>query len=235
MRIALVEDDRVMSEELRLYILQYFEGREHQCRITQFFDGDEILENYQADYDLIFLDIQMDRMDGLRAAEEIRRLDEDVCLIFITNMANYAIKGYSVNALDFVVKPVNYLILKALLQRVERLLDKRSKRYITLPTERGLTRLEASQVFYVETLNHAVLVHTEKGVWRLRESMRSMESLLADFSFYRCNSCYLVNLACVEQVDGGDVIVAGHRLSISRPRHKGFMAALTHYIGGGEG
>ena len=232
MRIAIVEDDLIMSETLKQYVLQYFEGREHQCRITQFSDGDEILENYKADFDLIFLDIQMQRVDGIRTAECIRRLDENVYLIFITNMANYAIKGYSVNALDFVLKPVNYLMLKALLQRVEQLLATKARKYITMPTERGMVRLEASQIHYVETENHAVQVHTEKGLWRLRESMRSMESLLAEHSFFRCNSCYLINLAHVEQVDGSEVVVAGQRLTISRPRHKAFMAALTRYIGG---
>lgn len=232
MRIAIVEDDQLMSDQLRSYVLQYFAGREQLCRITQFSDGDEILENYQADYDLIFLDIQMQRLDGLTTAQRIRALDENVYLIFITNLAHYAIKGYSVNALDFVLKPVNYLMLRQLLVRVEQLLATREKKYITLPTERGLTRLEASQIFYVETENHAVQVYTEKGTWRLRESMHAMEALLAEHDFFRCNSCYLINLAHVEQVDGSVVVVAGSRLTISRPRHKAFMAALTRYIGG---
>lgn len=232
MRIAIVEDDRIMSDQLKAYVLKYFEGREHLCRINQFDDGDEILENYGADFDLIFLDIQMQRLDGLTTAQRIRQLDENVFLIFITNMANYAIKGYGVNALDFVLKPVNYLMLHQLLQRVEQLLATQAKKYITLPTERGLVRLETSQIYYVETENHAVQVYTEKGTWRLRESMRVMEAHLAEHQFFRCNSCYLVNLAHVEQVEGSSVIVAGSKLSISRPRHKAFMAALTKYIGG---
>lgn len=232
MRIAIVEDDLLMSNQLRDYVLQYFAGREQLCRITQFSDGDEILENYQADFDLIFLDIQMKRLDGLTTAQRIRELDENVYLIFITNMANYAIKGYSVNALDFVLKPVNYLMLRQLLMRVERLLATKTRKFIALPTEKGLTRLEASQIYYVETENHAVQVYTEKGTWRLRESMHAMEKLLTAHDFYRCNSCYLVNLAHVEQVDGSVVVVAGNRLTISRPRHKAFMAALTKYIGG---
>lgn len=232
MNIAIVEDDVRLREEFRQYIINYFEGRENQCRITLFADGDEILENYHATYDLIFLDIQMQRLDGMQTAERIRQLDTEVYLIFITNLANYAIKGYSVNALDFVLKPVNYLMLKQLLQRVERMLESRVKKYITLPTERGLTRLEVSQIYYVETENHAVCVYTERGVWKLRESMRNMENMLVKQDFYRCNNCYLVNLAHVEQVDGSTVTVAGYQLTISRPRYKAFMAALTKYIGG---
>lgn len=232
MNIAIVEDDARQRAEFRQYILRYFEGRENQCRITEFTDGDEILEHYRADYDLIFLDIQMQRLDGMQTAERIRRLDSEVYLIFITNLANYAIRGYSVNALDFVLKPVNYLMLRQLLTRVERMLESRVRRYVTLPTEGGLTRLEVSSIHYVETGNHSVCLYTDKGEWHLRESMRNMESLLADYGFFRCNSCYLVNLAHVEQVDGSTAWVAGHDLTISRPRHKAFMTALTKYIGG---
>lgn len=232
MRIAIVEDDRIVSDQLRGYVLKYFAGREQQCRISQFYDGDEILENYEQDYDLIFLDIQMERLDGLTTAERIRRLDENVYLIFITNLAQYAIKGYGVNALDFVLKPVNDLMLYQLLKRVEQLMDTREKKFITLPTERGLARLETTRIYYVETGNHSVDICTEKGVWRVRESMRAMENLLAEYHFFRCNSCYLVNLAHVEEVEGSTVVVAGNRLTISRPRHKAFMAALTKYIGG---
>lgn len=232
MRIAIVEDDLPMSDQLREYVLQYFAGREHQCRITLFSDGDEILENYQADFDLVFLDIQMKRLDGLTTAQRIRELDDNVYLIFITNLANYAIKGYGVNALDFVLKPVNYLMLRQLLMRVEHLLLTKTRQFLTLPTEKGLTRLDASQIYYVETGNHAVQVYTAKGTWRLRESMHAMETLLTEHGFFRCNSCYLVNLAHVEQVEGSVAVVAGSRLTISRPRHKAFMAALTKYIGG---
>lgn len=232
MNIAIVEDDARLREEFRQYILKYFEGREQLCHIEMFADGDEILEQYRANYDLIFLDIQMQRLDGMQTAERIRELDHDVYLIFITNLANYAIKGYSVNALDFVLKPVNYLMLRQLLQRVERMLDSRAKKYITLPTERGLTRMDVSQIYYVETGNHDVCVYTDRGMWRLRESMRNMEAMLAGYDFFRCNSCYLINLAHVEQVDGNSAWVAGHELTISRPRYKAFMSALTKFIGG---
>lgn len=232
MKIAIVDDDAQLREEFRQYILKYFEGREQLCHIDMFADGDEILEKYQANYDLIFLDIQMERLDGMRTAERIRELDHDVYLIFITNLANYAIKGYSVNALDFVLKPVNYLMLRQLLQRVERMLDSRAKKYITLPTDKGLTRLDVSRIYYVETENHAVCVVTDRGTWRLRESLRSMESVLAGYDFFRCNSCYLINLAHVEQVNGSSAWVAGHELTISRPRYKAFMSALTKYLGG---
>lgn len=235
MHIAIVEDDLRTQAQLKRYVLQYFSGREKTVRISVFSDGDEILDRYSADYDVIFLDIQMQRLDGMRTAEQIRHLDEDVYLIFITNMVHYAIQGYAVRALDFVLKPVNELMLQQLLQRVEKLLASNAQSFITLPTENSLTRIDVSQIFFVETENHSLRIHTEKGVYRLRDSMKNMEATLEPHHFFRCNSCYLVNLRHVERVENSVAkLTAGQELSISRPRYKAFMEALTRYIGGGS-
>ena len=76
MRIAIVEDDLAARQQLKTYVLKYFKGREKEVELSVFCDGDEIVEPYRADYDLIFLDIQMKRMDGMETAERIRRMDE---------------------------------------------------------------------------------------------------------------------------------------------------------------
>lgn len=183
MRLAIVEDDDKVRQQLQTYVLQYFQGRENDVEIRLFADGDEILEDYAADYDLIFLDIQMKRLDGLATAERIRERDEDVYLVFITNLANYAIRGYAVHALDFILKPVNFLMLRQVLMSVERLLDQKPKRYITLPTDTGLTRLDVSQITYVETDGHAVSIYTEKGCIACGRVCAGWRSCLANTDF----------------------------------------------------
>lgn len=235
MRIAVVEDDEAVRKQLAAYIDRYFEGNKQRYRLSMFNDGDEILENYTASYDLILLDIQMKRLDGMETARRLRELDENVYLIFVTNLANYAIKGYSVNALDFVLKPVNYLMLKTLLVRVEKKLNVLASSYITLPTEKGMARVDVREITYVETSNHLSVVHTDRGDYTLRESMKNIEEMLKNQPFFRCNNCYLVNLSRVEGVEKNEVSVAGINLAISRPRYKAFMDALARYIGGVKG
>ena len=234
MHIAIVEDDRATRAQLVSYIERYFGRNQRSCRIDEFSDGLDILDDYKASYDLILLDIQMEHIDGLKTAQEIRNADENVFLVFITNLANYAIRGYSVNALDFVLKPVNYLMLEPILQRVEKLLARRASKYVTFPTEQGLVRLSVDQVFFVESDGHMVLIHTDRQNYRMRETMKEMERQLAPLGFYRCNNCYLVNMSRLEKVDKMTVGIAGQELSISRPRYRGFMDALADFIGGGK-
>ena len=234
MHIAIVEDDRATRAQLVSYIERYFGRNQRSCRIDEFSDGLDILDDYKASYDLILLDIQMEHIDGLKTAQEIRNADENVFLVFITNLANYAIRGYSVNALDFVLKPVNYLMLEPILQRVEKLLARRASKYVTFPTEQGLVRLSVDQVFFVESDGHMVLIHTDRQNYRMRETMKEMERQLAPLGFYRCNNCYLINMSHLEKVDKMTVGIAGQELSISRPRYRGFMDALADFIGGGK-
>ena len=231
MHIAIVEDDPNIQQQLSAYIEKFYEGDPHRYQLSVFSDGDEILEDYRADYDLILLDIQMKRLNGVETAEKIRELDRDVYLVFVTNLANYAIRGYSVQAFDFVLKPVNYMMLRQLLQRIDKLVSARQQRYVTLPTDLGLTRIDVSQIFYVETEAHFLIIKTDQGEYRMRDTMKNMEAVLDKYGFFRCNNCYLVNLKHVERVDGSSIIVHGEELAISRPRYKAFMETLTGYWG----
>ena len=123
-RIAIVEDEAAVREQLAGYVQRYIRQYGTPFEVTEFADGMEILEDYRPQFDIIFLDIEMPELGGMDAAERIRTVDPDVVLVFVTNMAQYAIRGYEVDALDFVLKPVNYYQfstkLARALQRVQR-------------------------------------------------------------------------------------------------------------------
>ena len=230
-RIAIVEDQEQEQKRIAHFIKQYFDEQGKDCRISLFSDGDEILERYSGQWDFIFLDIQMERLDGMTTARKIRELDQDVLLVFITNIAHYAIKGYAVHALDYLIKPVHYSILQQLLRQGERLLKQRKKKFITLPTEKGLSRISVSDIYYIEVKNHVLFVVTTNGVFKMRGTISGMEDLLRDHNFFRSKSCYLINLSQVSRVEKGFVTVGGHELAVARPKQKSLMTALTQYIG----
>ena len=106
--IAVVEDEPLFAKQLEEYIRRYEKERGKKINITFFADGEDIVENYSGDYDVILMDIQMRFMDGMTAAQKIRSLDHEVIIMFITNMFDYAVRGYEVDAMDYVVKPVEY-------------------------------------------------------------------------------------------------------------------------------
>lgn len=107
-RIAIVEDEEAYAAQLTEFLHKYEEEENAVFEITRFRDGDEITEKYRASFDIILMDVQMQFMDGISAAEEIRKTDSEVVIIFITNMRQYALRGYAVDAMDYVLKPISY-------------------------------------------------------------------------------------------------------------------------------
>ena len=205
-RIAIVEDDAAVREQLAGYVQRYTRQYGTQFEVTMFTDGVEILEDYRPVYDIIFLDVEMLHLDGMETARRIRELDSDVLLIFITNMAQYAIKGYAVGALDYILKPV--------------------------PVDGGMRRLDAAAIYYIEGEGHRVHFYTEDGDFSAPGALKALEEKLAGRLLARCNSGYLVNLAQVSGVQQNTVQVGPHDLQISRPKRRAFLAALADYIGG---
>ncbi len=232
LRAAVVEDDELSRSRI-VGCLRRF-GQEHgvTVQVTEFADGEALLQGFRPDYDVLFLDIEMPRLDGMSAARQIRERDEQVTIIFITNMAQYAIHGYEVGALDFLLKPVRYEALEMRLQKVWKLAQARQESGILLSLGSGLRRIALSELFYVELVGHDLVYHLKDQRLTLRGSMREAEEQLRGKPFFKCNSCYLVNLDHVRAVSDGMAVVGGDRLQISRARKKAFMEALAAHLAG---
>ncbi len=231
-RVAIVEDDAEVQGVLQEYVRRYTRQYGTEFEVTVFADGVDILEDYRAVYDIIFLDVEMKHLDGMTTAERIRQMDADVILIFITNMAQYAIRGYSVGALDYVLKPVPYFAFSQQLLKAVARLEKRAKHYLTVPVEGGLRRLDTASIYYLESEGHRVHFYTDEGDFSAPGALKAFEEKLADCPFARCNSGYLVNLAQVRELRQSTVQVGPCELQVSRPKPAGHLqiggsAALT--------
>ena len=231
-RVAIVEDEAAVRDQLMGYVQRYMRQYDAQIEVTMFTDGVEILEGYRPVYDIIFLDVEMQHLDGMETASRIRALDSDVLLIFITNMAQYAIKGYAVGALDYVLKPVPYFAFSQQLQKAVGQLTRRARQYLAVPVDGGMRRLDTAAIYYMESDGHKVCFYTEDGDFIAPGALTAFEEKLAERPFARCNSGYLVNLAQMSGVQQNTVQVGPHELQISRPKRRAFLAALADYIGG---
>lgn len=230
-RIAVVEDEKMYVEQITEYLRRYEQEQGEELQITIYRDGDGITSEYKAQFDIIFMDIQMKFVDGMTAAEEIRKMDSEVIIIFITNMSQYAIRGYEVNALDYVLKPVTYFAFSQKLYKAITRMKKRNARHITVPVKGGIRRLEIADIYYVESEGHTLLYHTKEGDIISSGTMKSIEEELGKANFSRGNKCYLINLEHVEGVKDKCAVVKGEHLQLSRSGTKSFMQDLTRYWG----
>ena len=212
-RIAIVEDDDLYIEQLQQYLKDYQKECGEDFEVKIYRDGDGITADYKAQYDIILMDIQMRFVDGMTAAEEIRRMDAEVIIIFITNMSQYAIRGYEVGALDYILKPVAYFPFTQKLGRAIARLKKKTKRSLVIQIKGGVQRLEVSDIYYVESQAHNLIYHTRDGVFVSSGTMKQAEETLCGMHFSRGNKGYLINLEHVP----------------SRPRTNAFMQDLTRY------
>lgn len=235
LQIAVVEDEELYLQQMQDFIRRYGEESGEEIEVSAFRDGTEILRHYRPIYDIIFLDIEMPGTDGMSAAQEIRKFDGDVVLLFVTNMAQYAIEGYSVGALDFVLKPVNYTTFALKFRRAISQARQRERGQVLLALHEGIKRLDTRQIYYVEVQNRMLQYHTDEGIFSLRGTMQSAEKELSPHHFVRCNHWYLVNLRHVTEIRKDTVLVAGDELEISRRSKTAFLTALTNYMGGGGG
>ena len=229
--IAIVEDEDSCAKQMEEYLARYAEESGEVFETVRFCDGDEILENYRAQYDIILMDVQMKFMDGMTAAEEIRKVDPEVVIIFITNMAQYAIRGYAVDALDYVLKPVSYFAFSQRLERAIGRMKRRARRYMTIAIRGGARKLDISRILYVESQGHNLVFVTDGEEHTATGTIREVEEKLESFGFFRCNKGCLVNLEHVDSVRDGCAMVGGQALPISRGRKNEFLAALTDYVG----
>jgi len=231
-RIGIVEDDPASAALLVDYLRRYESEHGEQFTVRRFADGEEVVAAYRPDFDILLLDVEMPGLDGFSAAEQIRQVDPEVVLIFITNMTQYAIKGYEVDALSYVLKPVPYFAFSQEIKRSVARLRRRSADYLLLTVEGGLVRVATDDIVFLESQKHRTTVHTVDGKHSVVGPLKGFEEQLAGKTFFRSNSGYLVNLRHVLGVSGSSaLLVGGHDLLISRSRKKAFLAALTDYLG----
>lgn len=234
-RIAIVEDDAQAAQQLQQYVERFGEENQVQTQITIFSDGAKLAGNYQPVWDLLLLDVDMPVMDGFETARSIRESDPGVCIVFVTNLAQYAIRGYDVDALDYLLKPVNYYALAMRFKRILRLLRTRENDALMLKRGGDTVRVPLSHIYYVETFDHELQYHTAGEVISSSgTTLSGLEKTLGTHGFVRCHNCYLVNMRYVDEVRSSSLCIMGRELPISRNRRKAVMDALLAHARGGR-
>jgi len=229
--VAIVDDEAEQAQILASYLDRYRREHDVDFHISSFGSGLAFLNDVRTIFDIVFMDIEMPYKNGMEAASEMRRLNTESCLIFVTNMAQYAVKGYEVDAMDFLVKPVPYSVFSFKLAKAIARVEKRSRTELTIRLKNGIIRLQVSDIRYVQVDQHRIFYHTARGQQEAWGSLLQAEELLRPFGFSRCSSKCLVNLRCVSKVVNNEVYIGDEMLNLSRGKKKQFMDDFTRYLG----
>lgn len=229
-RAAMVEDDPQHTNLWQDFLSRY--GQEKGLEITaeQFSNGMDFVSDYTPKYDMIFMDIEMPYMNGMDCAFKLRELDPDVILVFVTSMVQYAVKGYEVGAVGYMVKPLRYFPFSVLMDKVMGMLSARETLDVYINSGSHVKRISSRDLYYIEVRDHYLIFHTTEGDFTQNGKMKDIEAQLDRVDFFRCSNCYLVNLRHVKEISDNDITVGKDTIQISRRRKKEFMEAINAYF-----
>ena len=231
--IALVEDEPEAADVLASFIARYADEKGLELPVTRFGNAMDFEVTHQH-FDLVFMDIQMPGINGMEAAQLMRTYDSETPIIFVTNLAKYAVKGYEVGALGFIVKPVSYGGLSLSLDRALRAIGANAGRSVAVPTEDGVRVVPLRSIIYVEVTKHRLTYHIEnEEPLEARGSLVQLEEELAEAPVVRVSKSCLANMDKISLVRNAEVQMAnGDLLRISRTHKKEVVDKVTDYLGG---
>ena len=229
-KAAIVEDDPRHVQNLEEYLKKYGEDHKTEFSVTVFGNGIDFLSRYDLSTDIVFMDIRMPHMNGMDCAKRLREMDAEVFLIFVTDMVQYAVHGYEVEAIGYMVKPIKYFPFSILLDKVLSRIESQEKNDILVTTKDYSRRIPLRDLCFVEISDHYLVYHTSSGEVREIGKMKDMEDKLSGHGFFRVSNSHLVNLRHVEGVEEDAALVNGETVFISRRRKKEFLEALNDYM-----
>lgn len=233
-KVAIVEDHDKEAEDLIRNLRAYEDLHQETFEIECFSNALSFLDRYEPQYEIIFMDIDMPYMNGVDAAKKLRKIDENVVLIFVTALAQFAVQGYDVGALDFIVKPVRFKVFEDKMDRAVLVLKKRTEKQIVIKNEDGIKVIDDRDLLYIEVINRILHFHLGSSgqVYTMRGTLASVKKQLGDQYFEECSNGILVNLSKVSMVEGYTVeLINGEHMTVSRSRKPGFLRRLAEYHG----
>lgn len=223
LQVAVCDDEVIECCNMAKRIKDILEEMKIPCIIRQFQSGGELLQAPES-FDIIFLDIIMQDLDGMKTAQILRERASDKILIFVSSCREYVFEAYDVEAFQYLLKPVDDRKLKRVLQKAVRKTESRSWEFIIVSRERQKKKVFLDDIYYFEIKGRVVDVHGPEGIFTYYEQIGELENKLRDKGFFRCHKSYLINLKYVDGYNRQEVILEnGEKIVIAKRRYDKFV------------
>lgn len=230
--VVICDDEQAFINRIKEYIKRFSEETKEDFSVREFTSGQTLLDSYTGDFQIIFLDIKMPDLDGIETAKRIRLFDSNVIIIFLTSIIKYVLAGYSVNAANYLIKPLDYKKFKIEMEKVLTRAVSIKTGYISVKNDQGFFKIYLSTLKYIETYRRNTMIHTMKEDIISYKKMQDHEKDLEGYPFVRCHTSYIVNLQYIESVIGYDITLStGDIIPISKQKKKDLMQNLAEYLG----
>lgn len=225
----MVDDEIESMQDVVKMISDFFEKRNEEFQINTYSNSLEFLSRYKGQFDLIIIDIAMPGINGLEMSKKIREVDSAVNMVFLTTMKQFAINGYEVSAVGFIVKPVTEYSLALTMNRVLAKLQNKASRKLVINLRQGVTVVSTDELRYIDVCFHHVVYHTADKEIEAYGTLTEAEEKLKGLPFARCNNSTIVNLNHVTKTTNSEVFLGDTQLIISRGKKKDFINAVLKF------
>ena len=231
MRIAICEDDATQSKLILKYISEWGESSKMKITADTFKSAESYLFNSEGEkpFDLLLLDIQMEQMSGMELAKKLREQKDEVPIVFITALKEYVYAGYDVEALGYILKPIDKQKLFECLTRADLKSKDSKKSFAVIENQRICT----GDIMYIEVISHYISIYTRDGEYRLKGPLGKILEELNSGSFVRCHRSYVLNIDAVSRILKEEAVLDdGRKVPISRGKYGDVNSAfISHFKG----
>lgn len=228
--IAVCDDELLDCVTISAQIRTIMEELGAAFCIEQFQSGGELLKSLGR-FDIIFLDILMEGMDGMETARRCRSLAFDKVLVFFSSSRDYVFDAYDVEAFQYLVKPIEDKKLKKVLQKAVCKTEERSQAFILVSRDRQNRKLFLDDIYYFEIRGRMIDIHGTGGIFSYYEQIGILERELQGKGFFRCHKSCLVNLKYVDVYNRQELVLDnGERIAIAKRRYEAFCGEILAYM-----
>jgi len=236
--IAICDDEQPFLETISSIIKDYFKDKQTQVTVRCFHSGEELLAamSTSGEIDLFFLDVNMNNVDGIDVAKEIRKHDTAAVIVFVTAFLSYSTEGYKVDAFRYIIKndmSLKVSMIECLDAIKERFIDKASSQLFMF--RKFEKEINIQDILYIESKLHLLHFYmADKGAedYSMYETLDNIEERLSEYNFLRIHQSYLVNLKHIKKVSLYKIILSDDtELVVPKARYKAVREAIVTYKG----